>query len=302
MYRLDVYDSDAPCVCGGRVHQDHAPAPVLTWDKQPVVSRSYDLAQLANLNKGVSIRLGSIAARKSAQRKYAAAVKDMLRAIRTAIASDVITGYQNRNALVSDAMTTDALADWFAIFNGMRDRLLQTAIGRVRTVITGESQQHTRRWNAIVQSQINVNLENVVRQEALNNYLDAVALRTAGLITGIYDDTVRQVATLTQQAVLNNLSVNDLRKQIQARLGISSRRANNIARDQVATLTSELNHIRQEQAGVLKYEWSTSGDSRVRDLHEDFNGKTYTWAKPPRDGHPGTAINCRCVAIGILEV
>jgi len=302
VYRLDVYDSDVQCTCGGHVHHDHKPAPTLVWDKQPVVARSYDLARLANLNKGVRIRLGSISARKAAQRKYASAVKEMLRTIRAAIASDVITGYQNRDALVTDAMTTDALADWFAIFNGMRDRLVQAAIGRVRTVITGESVQHTRRWNAIVQSQINVNLDNVVRQEALNGYLDAVALRTAGLITGIYDDTVRHVAKITQKAVLNNLSVNDLRKQIQDRLGISTRRANNIARDQVATLTSELNHIRQEQAGVTQYEWSTSGDGRVRDLHEEFDGNVYTWARPPRDGHPGVAINCRCVAIGILEV
>ena len=298
MRHLHIYDTDAPCICGGQ----GLARPVMTWDKQPVAAKSYDLAKLANLNKGVRVRLGSIAARKAAQKQYAAAVKDMLREIRATVARDVIPAYAAREALVSDAVTVDAIADWFLALNGMRDRLTRAAILRIRSVITGESERHTKRWNAVINAQIKVDLSNVVRQEALENYLDAVAMRSAGLITAVYDDTVRAVATLTQQAVLNGVPVNTLRKQIQERMQISSKRASLIARDQVATLTSELNHIRQEQAGVLKYEWSTSGDSRVRDLHEEFDGNTYTWAKPPRDGHPGAAINCRCVAIGILEV
>lgn len=294
MYHAHLYDNLAPCACGDT-------APVLVWDKQGVVNRSYDLAKLANLNKGVRIRLGSIKARKSAQTAYASALKTMLREIRAAIASDVIAGYTAREALVSDSMTRDAIADWFLVFTGMRERVTQATLRRIRSILTGESERHTKRWTAVIQTQVSVDLSNVVRQEALDNYLDAVALRSAGLITGIYDDTVRAVAALTQEAVVNSVSVNTLKKQIQERLQISTRRANLIARDQVATLTSELNHIRQEQAGVLKYEWSTSGDSRVRDLHEEFDGKVFTWAKPPRDGHPGAAINCRCVAIGILE-
>lgn len=298
MRQFNVYDSDAPCLCGAA----QVVNPTILWDKQPVAVRSYDLAALANLQKGVRIRLGSITARKGAQSQYAGVVKTMLREIRSAIASDVIRGFATRDALVADSLTTDALADWFLIFSGMRERVTQRAIRRIRQILTGESRNHTRRWTATIRSQINVDLDNVVRQEALENYLDAVALRQAGLITGIYDDTIRSVANLTQRAVLSNTSVNELRKQIQERLQISTRRANNIARDQVATLTSELNHIRQEQAGVLSYEWSSSGDGRVRDLHDEYDGKVYTWARPPRDGHPGAAINCRCVAIGILEV
>lgn len=270
---------------------------------QPVVEQSYDLARLANLQPGARIRLGNITARKSAERAYASAAKAVLRELRAAIARDVIPNYARRDALVTDtAMTTDAIADWFLVFTGMRERVTAAALRRIRGILRGESRRHTQRWRAVINAQINVDLTNVVRDEALENYLEAVALRQAGLITGIYDDTVRAVANLTQQAVLGNASVNDLRRQIQERLRISTTRANLIARDQVATLTSELNHIRQEQAGVLSYEWSTSGDGRVRDLHERYNGRTYTWARPPADGHPGTAINCRCVAIGILEV
>ena len=298
MRQTHIYDNAAMCACGTA----SVARPGMLWDKQAVTERSYDLASLANLNEGVRIRLGSITARKKAQTQYGAVVRAMLREIRAAIASDVIEGYRTRDALVSDSMTTDALADWFLIFAGLRERVTQNALRRIGQILTGESRRHTERWTAVIQSQINVDLSNVVRQEALDNYLDAVALRQAGLITGIFDDTVRNVANLTQRAVLGNLSVNDLRRQIQERLQISTRRANNIARDQVATLTSELNHIRQEQAGVTMYEWSASGDGRVRDLHEEYDGNIYAWARPPRDGHPGVAINCRCVAIGILEV
>jgi len=301
------------CTCGESSHaaisdelarllRGTAPG-VYVADAQPVVERSYDLAKLANLQPGVRIRLGNIAARKAAERAYASAAKIMLRELRAAIARDVIPNYGRRSALITDtAMTTDAVADWFLVFTGMRERVTAAALRRIRGIMRGESRRHTKRWRAVINAQINVDLTNVVRDEALENYLEAVALRQAGLITSIYDDTVRAVANLTQQAVLGNASVNDLRKQIQERLRISTTRANLIARDQVATLTSELNHIRQEQAGVLKYEWSTNRDGRERDLHAEYDGNTYTWKKPPKDGHPGVAILCRCSAIGILEV
>jgi uncharacterized protein with gpF-like domain len=39
----------------------------------------------------------------------------------------------------------------------------------------------------------------------------------------------------------------------------------------------------------------------VRDAHFDREGRTFTWADPPDDGHPGEAINCRCQAEPDLE-
>lgn len=78
-------------------------------------------------------------------------------------------------------------------------------------------------------------------------------------------------------------------------------RATLIARDQVAKFNSELNRIRQTNLGLTRYTWSTSKDERVRPEHRRREGKVFTWADPPADGHPGIPVRCRCVAQPIVD-
>jgi SPP1 gp7 family putative phage head morphogenesis protein len=64
--------------------------------------------------------------------------------------------------------------------------------------------------------------------------------------------------------------------------------------------------VRQTQAGISEYEWSTSGDERVRSSHDELDGTRQSWDDPPvtnDDGdtnHPGEDYQCRCVAIPVL--
>lgn len=44
------------------------------------------------------------------------------------------------------------------------------------------------------------------------------------------------------------------------------------------------------------YIWRTTGDGKVRSLHAERDGKTFSWDHPPEGGHPGEAYNCRCRA------
>ncbi len=75
-----------------------------------------------------------------------------------------------------------------------------------------------------------------------------------------------------------------------------------IARDQVNKAVGSLNQIRQKQIGVSRYEWATAGDNRVRERHAAHNGLTFAWDNPPVDtGHPGNEIQCRCVALAVLD-
>src|SRR3989344_42655 len=77
-------------------------------------------------------------------------------------------------------------------------------------------------------------------------------------------------------------------------------RAKLIAQDQIAKHAASLNQIRQQEAGIDKYEWSTSLDKRVRPLHQAREGKVFNWSDPPPDGHPGQPVRCRCTAIPII--
>lgn len=44
------------------------------------------------------------------------------------------------------------------------------------------------------------------------------------------------------------------------------------------------------------YIWRSRGDRRVRQTHQDNNGRIFAWDNPPTTGHPGDAPGCRCVA------
>ena len=79
------------------------------------------------------------------------------------------------------------------------------------------------------------------------------------------------------------------------------KRARLIARDQTSKLIGNLNQARQEQVGITEYVWRSSQDEAVRPTHRENDGQTFSWSRPPpRTGHPGQDINCRCVAIPVL--
>lgn len=89
--------------------------------------------------------------------------------------------------------------------------------------------------------------------------------------------------------------------------GMSENKAKFLARQETALLMSQFREERFKSAGVQKYRWSTSGDSRVRERHRELNGKVFTWDNPPiidelgHRGHPGQDYNCRCIAIPLID-
>ena len=73
-----------------------------------------------------------------------------------------------------------------------------------------------------------------------------------------------------------------------------------IARDQTTKTIGGLTEIRHRELGLEGYEWSSSGDERVRPTHEANNGTLFRWDSPPDTGPPGSEILCRCVAIPLI--
>ena len=91
-------------------------------------------------------------------------------------------------------------------------------------------------------------------------------------------------------------------------------RAKLIARDQVGKINGYMTERRQKDVGISFYEWSTSGDERVRASHKAMDGKLCrwddssvmsedggkTWISRPADmvgKIPGSDIQCRCSAL-----
>jgi len=135
----------------------------------------------------------------------------------------------------------------------------------------------------------------------LDPVMNAWGEANASLIRRLPADLEADIARGVQDAWRRGESLDDLRKRLADREGITERRARLIARDQVNKLNGQLHGVRQAAAGVTEYRWSTSMDERVRQRHADRHGQTFQWSDPPSDGHPGQPIQCRCTPDPVLD-
>ncbi len=114
----------------------------------------------------------------------------------------------------------------------------------------------------------------------------------------IYAQQVREIIDDPANA---GKRVEDLADEIYDRGNVSESKAELIARDQTLKMNGQINQIRQENAGVTQYTWSTSHDERVREEHAALDGQVFSWADPPEPGHPGEDFQCRCIALPVFD-
>jgi len=114
-----------------------------------------------------------------------------------------------------------------------------------------------------------------------------------------------QVERIITEGFRGGRRAETLKKEIADRGGVTLRRANFIARDQISTLNSQLTQRRQRSLGIDQYIWRTSLDERVRHTHAQLEGTTHSWDDPPQVGarrvHPGEDYNCRCTPEPVIE-
>lgn len=136
----------------------------------------------------------------------------------------------------------------------------------------------------------------------LNQHSDVWVRENVRLIKSVQTQYFDRIEAMVLQTVKDGDMTVELAAKIKEIGGVSERRANVIARDQVGKLNGQLTKYRQMNVGIDKYEWSTAGDRRVRPAHRNRSGKTYRWDSPPPDGHPGEAVLCRCSAVPIIDL
>ena len=125
---------------------------------------------------------------------------------------------------------------------------------------------------------------------------DAFVQENVALIRDLPAKQLTQIEAEVIQAIERGERAGALSKIIRALSGVAKKRAELIARDQMGKAVSQLNQKRQQDLGISRYIWRTTGDERVRPEHVARNGETFSWSDPPADGHPGEPINCRCTA------
>lgn len=144
---------------------------------------------------------------------------------------------------------------------------------------------------------------------AANDVMQATIGEQVGLIKSIAEQHLSQVEGLVMRSVSLGRDLGTLADEIEARYGVTKRRAALIARDQNNKATATMQRVRQLGLGIKQAQWCHShagahprpshvkaaADKVVYDVEKgwyDPDEGQYIW--------PGTLINCRCFSRPIL--
>lgn len=213
-------------------------------------------------------------------------------------------------------LVRDGVDDLFAAFRRLRDvlsRLVLAAEGMIERGLSIDEARHRRQFMASVNAAVGVDLAGVIAAPDVEQHIRVAVARNVNLIRGLGEDTAKKVEQVVLQALSEGSSNREIARQLTAQFAMQRRRAALIARDQAAKFNGNLNRIRQTQAGIEEYDWATALDERVRGnpdgkyptarpSHWAREGKRYRWDKPPEGGHPGEAIQCRCIGRPVLRL
>ena len=202
---------------------------------------------------------------------------------------------------ITNSLAADLENDCFLF--GLRDKIKR--ISRLANRLTAEE------WAKAVKMTLGLDLKEdyysgYTVEERINRWVD----QNVDLISTIPQDTLQDMRGIIKDGYSAGVSTKKVAEKIRHRYGVSQRRARFIAGDQIGKLNSEISQWQQQDAGVEKYEWSTSGDgNRVRESHRKLDGKIFSWDNPPvvdakrnRRCHPGMDYRCRCVAIPVFDL
>lgn len=242
-------------------------------------------------------------AARAAQKRKAAKV---LRASRKAEATYV----RRLRALARGYLEDIAKAATFGLkrtdaFRTRAHDRVEAKIREIKAPLATHTRMHVKqmfedvsRKNAFSLKSLGVPIQASARVVAL---LPSIQENNVSLITKNVEGIAEEMLSILTAPENIGLETDALAELIQERIGVGESRAILIARDQTTKLNGAINEARQRDAGVKKYQWSTSGDERVREEHQSLDGETFGWDAQPTEGHPGDAVMCRCVAIPIVE-
>lgn len=151
-----------------------------------------------------------------------------------------------------------------------------------------------REWRRLVRAAYG--LDALKGEPELRPLLAAWERQNLDLVTRMNADAIGRLRGVLVQSVVEGRSLRETAALVRGGFDPSERRAENVARDQVGTLTGRLSQFRQETAGIQEFIWRTVGGNQSRPEHRARNGNKYRWDAPPNGERPGQPIRCRCSA------
>lgn len=146
---------------------------------------------------------------------------------------------------------------------------------------------------------------------ALQEQITAATAENVGLIKSVQQQLHERISQLVLRSVATGgKGAAEIFDEIRHYEGLAEKRARLIAIDQTRKITAVMNAERAKAVGIKKFEWVHSGGgSDPRKRHLELDGTIHSYDDPPiidpktgQRGLPGVLVNCRCVAVPILEL
>lgn len=219
------------------------------------------------------------------------------------------------DSLIDDVI--NSINSTMALVNDLLQARQQSLIDHVLSVGLEVAAFNQSQYSKTMNSVLGVDI--FLEEPWLEPQLEIFVNQNTQLIENLTANEIERVSGIIQRAIQEGASYESTVINIEKSFGITRRHARLIARDQVSKLNASLTKLRQQEAGVSEYVWQTAGDERVRADHRALNGKTCRWDDPTvyldektnkwvkrssiggTNVHVGTDVNCRCIAIPIIE-
>jgi SPP1 gp7 family putative phage head morphogenesis protein len=175
------------------------------------------------------------------------------------------------------------------LFNNRKPNEVQLAQQSAQEV----NQYNEGQFQKINKSVLGVNI--IAAEPWLQGQINSYVAENVTLIKSIPEQGFKNVEGIVQRGFAAGRRAEDVQKDLVSQFGVTKRRGELIARDQVSKLNGNLTKYRQQEVGIKRFIWQTSGDERVRSAHAALNGKEYNWDEGAPGGiFPGGPILCRC--------
>lgn len=217
---------------------------------------------------------------------------------------------KNRDAEVQGNWRNDSVTDLmlavFRIFTTIKNNVIAKTLGfglrrKLESLAHLTRKLTVKEWKKAIKATLGIDIrEDYYLGDFYVEQLKKWVEENVGLISSIPEDTLEKMKDIVYDGFAAGKTTTRMVKEIQRAYSISRRRAELIARDQIAKLNGQIQRAQQQDAGITEYIWSTTGDERVRKSHRDLNGRKFSWDDAPvnsdgRKCHPGEDFQCRCI-------
>lgn len=246
-----------------------------------------------------------------------AMMRDYARILR-AVARALAEATKQHMALIDSHLRTDESESEF-ILRIIREAYEATgttaaAMAQAQRIAEQVKGYNEQEFYAVLRSVMGVNI--FIQAPDLRRIMDEFAAENVRLIKSIPEQYFDKLQGVVSRGLQEGAMTRDVAGEIRELYGVTSKRSQLIARDQIGSLNGMISQSRQIAAGIGAYKWSTSRDSRVRESHTDREGRYYAWPGSGMAGKiingktvltlfngkpPGMEIDCRCVALPIID-